>query len=142
MGLFTTKSCCFCLSVRTGGIAFGVLVLLQGILSTLVAIHEHTQYSRYYRSMYRDSYSPNYAKAFIVQLGTNYTSIHNYFIKLTENTCICLILTMFVVQYAYSDRSTHYIRCNCLAIWHLQGKLQIFHFFNVLNTQFILGKFN
>lgn len=40
MGLLTTKSCCFCLSVRTGGLAWECLFVLNGIPMTFELIHK------------------------------------------------------------------------------------------------------
>lgn len=129
MGLFTTKSCCICLSLRTGGIVLGTLVLLHGIIGTFQPIYEQIQHARYYRSMYReygDSYFRN-AYSPVAQVGTNHIRI-NLLIDLQQIACLFNSNNIHFVRYAYSVRTAHYIRCNCLAIWHLQGKIKILFF--------------
>lgn len=71
MGLFTTKSCLFCLSLRTGGFALGILALLHGIIGTVYVFYRYEIGN--WKQQYE--YGPNltaYGRKYVAScIGTN-----------------------------------------------------------------------
>lgn len=72
MGVFSTKSFCFCLSLRTGGLALGCLYALMGILFTSRAAVQQIHNRKYYGEMID---LPDFA----AEVGTNHKITIFYF---------------------------------------------------------------
>lgn len=124
MGLLTTKSCCFCLSLRTGGLVLGYLVVLSSILHTLDLSYKYYRHTsmihRGYNSYGEEhEYHLSVIKSeriyYAVTVGTNCT---------TFSHSVLLFKQIYYSKYSliFSDLSICFARIDCLAVWYLQGK--------------------
>lgn len=105
MGLLTTKSCCFCLSLRTGSLALGYLFIFHGIIAISDAIYRYIQpgYHAYYH------YFVSKTTKFAVQIGM--ASQKSFLIKSVK----------FSADFVYrcSAFADHFGSIVHLAVWHL-----------------------
>lgn len=74
MGLLTTKSCCFCLNLRTGGLALGYLLALHAIIAISDAIYKYIQ-PRYHGY---DRIGASETTKFAVQIGEHQQIISHF----------------------------------------------------------------